>query len=102
MILILRSRSQACLHRRPGRGGALDLAALHKSKTASFQVEGGETGTIITKSDGPASATIETTFDTLLPIIWLNLPLEQAIKKGAFAFREDLVVFEWIASYPSA
>jgi DNA-binding HxlR family transcriptional regulator len=55
------------------------LRLRHKTKVASFLVEGGETGTTISRSDGPASATIETAFDTLLPIISLKLPLEQAI-----------------------
>jgi hypothetical protein len=58
------------------------LRIKYKSKITSFLVEGGETGTAISKGDGPASATIETTFDTLLPIISLKLPLEQAIKQS--------------------
>jgi DNA-binding HxlR family transcriptional regulator len=53
-----------------------------KAKAASFLIEGGEVGTTITRSDGPGSATIETTFDTLLPIISLKLPLEQAIAEN--------------------
>src|SRR5262245_25658817 len=58
------------------------LRIRYQSKIASFLIAGGETGTTISKSDGPASATIETTFDTLLPIISLKLPLEQAIAKN--------------------
>jgi DNA-binding HxlR family transcriptional regulator len=53
----------------------------HKTRAASFLIEGGEAGTTISRNEGPASATIETTFDTLLPIISLELPLEQAIRK---------------------
>jgi DNA-binding HxlR family transcriptional regulator len=58
------------------------LRIRYKTKLASFLVEGGETGTTISRSDGPASAMIETTFDTLLPVISLKLPLEQAIKQN--------------------
>jgi len=54
----------------------------YKTKVASFLIEGGEAGTTITRSDGPGSATIETTFDTFLPIISLKLPLEQAIAEN--------------------
>jgi DNA-binding HxlR family transcriptional regulator len=53
-----------------------------KAKAASFLIEGGEAGTTITRGDGPGSATIETTFDTFLPIISLKLPLEQAIAEN--------------------
>lgn len=58
------------------------LRIKHKTKIASFLIEGGEAGTTIAKGDGPASATVETTFETLLPIISLQLPLEQAIRKN--------------------
>jgi DNA-binding HxlR family transcriptional regulator len=54
----------------------------YKDKIASFLVQGGEAGTTITRSDGPGSATIETTFDVFLPIISLKLPLEQAIAES--------------------
>jgi DNA-binding HxlR family transcriptional regulator len=53
----------------------------HNAKVASFLVEGGEAGTVITRSDGPGRATVETTFDTFLPIISMKLSLEQAIAK---------------------
>jgi DNA-binding HxlR family transcriptional regulator len=59
--------------RTPTPAHKIVLRIKHKSKIASFLIEGGETGTAIT--------TIETTFDTLLPIISLQLPLEQAIRK---------------------
>jgi hypothetical protein len=58
------------------------LRIKHKRRIASFLIEGGKAGTTITKSDGPAGATVETTFETLLPIISLQLPLEQAIRKN--------------------
>jgi DNA-binding HxlR family transcriptional regulator len=57
------------------------LRIKHQAKIASFLVEGGETGTTISRNEGPAGATIETTFDALLPIISLKLPLEQAVAK---------------------
>ena len=58
------------------------LRIRHKAKIAPFLIEGGEAGTTISRSDGPASATIETTFDTLLPIISLKLSLERAIAEN--------------------
>jgi hypothetical protein len=57
------------------------LRVRYKARIASFLVEGGKAGTTIARSDGPGGATIETTFDVLLPIISLKLPLEQAIAK---------------------
>jgi DNA-binding HxlR family transcriptional regulator len=66
------------------------LRIRHKSKIASFLIEGGEAGTTITKGDGPASATVETTFETLLPIISLQLPLEQAIRRNLAAVEGSL------------
>ena len=71
----------ASARRTPTPAYKIVLRIRHKSKIASFLIEGGEAGTAITRSDGPASATIETTFDTLLPIISSKLPLEQAIAK---------------------
>jgi DNA-binding HxlR family transcriptional regulator len=68
--------------RTPTPAHKIALRIRHKAKVASFLIEGGETGTTVSKSDGPASATIETTFDTLLPIISLRLPLERAIKEN--------------------
>ena len=68
--------------RTPTPAHKIVLRIRHQAKVASFLIEGGETGTTVSKSDGPASATVETTFDTLLPIISLRLPLEQAIRKN--------------------
>ncbi|MEP7354487.1 MAG: hypothetical protein ABI824_14770, partial [Acidobacteriota bacterium] len=41
----------------------------HKNKAASFLVEGGPQGTAITRGEGPARATIEAKFDTVLRLI---------------------------------
>jgi DNA-binding HxlR family transcriptional regulator len=68
--------------RTPTPAHKIVLRIRHKSKVANFLVEGGEAGTTIIRADGPASATIETTFDVLLPVISLKLPLEQAIRKN--------------------
>ena len=68
--------------RTPTPAHRIVLRIKHKSKIACFLIEGGEAGTTITRSDGPGSATIETTFDALLPIISLQLPLERAISKN--------------------
>jgi DNA-binding HxlR family transcriptional regulator len=71
----------ASARRTPTPAHKIVLRIRHKTKIASYLVEGGEAGTAIARSDGPGSATIETTFDVLLPIISLKLPLEQAIAK---------------------
>ena len=68
--------------RTPTPAHKIMLRIKYKNKVAGFLVEGGESGTTISKSDGPASPVIETTFDTLLPIISLKLSLEQAIRKN--------------------
>ncbi|HKA80259.1 MAG TPA: helix-turn-helix domain-containing protein [Xanthobacteraceae bacterium] len=72
----------ASARRTPTPPHKIVLRLKHKAKIASFLIEGGEAGTTITRSDGPGSATIETTFDTFLPIISAKLPLEQAIRKN--------------------
>jgi DNA-binding HxlR family transcriptional regulator len=72
----------ASARRTPTPAHKIVLRIRHKAKIASFLIEGGEAGTTIIRSDGPGSATIETTFETLLPIISLKLPLEQAIGKN--------------------
>ena len=69
----------ASARRTPTPAHKIVLRIRHKTKIASYLIEGGEAGTAITRSDGPGSAIIETTFNTLLPIISLKLPLEQAI-----------------------
>ena len=58
------------------------LSVTHKSKSASFLVEGGQNGTRLTKGEGAATASIETRFDVLLRLIAGALPMEQAIAEG--------------------
>lgn len=72
----------ASARRTPTPPHKIVLRLKHKAKIASFLIEGGEAGTTITRSNRPGSATIETTFDTFLPIISSKLPLEQAIRKN--------------------
>jgi DNA-binding HxlR family transcriptional regulator len=57
------------------------LRVTHGSKSASFLVQGGPQGTTLSRGDGPANATIETRFDTLLRILSTQLPLEQAVSE---------------------
>jgi DNA-binding HxlR family transcriptional regulator len=58
------------------------LRVTHGEKSASFLVQGGPQGTTLSRGDGgPASATIETRFDTLLRILSTQLPLEQAVSQ---------------------
>jgi DNA-binding HxlR family transcriptional regulator len=58
--------------------------ALHVTqggKSANFLVKGGPQGTTVDRGDGPANATIETRFDTLLRILSTQLPLAQAVSE---------------------
>jgi DNA-binding HxlR family transcriptional regulator len=48
-------------------------------KSAGFVVQGGKQGTTLSRGDGPAAATVEARFDTLLRILSTRLPLDQAI-----------------------
>ena len=59
----------------------ITLRVTHGDKSASFLVQGGPQGTTLSRGDGPASATIETRFDTLLRILSTQLPLEQALSE---------------------
>jgi putative sterol carrier protein len=61
---------------------SISLRIKHKTKSASFLVEGGEHGTRLTLDDRMASAVVETRFDTLLRIIAGALPLDQAVAEG--------------------
>jgi DNA-binding HxlR family transcriptional regulator len=72
----------ASARRTPTPPHKIVLRLKHKAKVGSFLIEGGEAGTTITRSEGPGSATIETTFDTFLPIISLKLPLDQAVAQN--------------------
>jgi DNA-binding HxlR family transcriptional regulator len=68
--------------RTPTPAHRIVLRLRHGVKAASFLIEGSEAGTTVTKSEGPGSAAIETTFDTLLPVLSLQLSLDAAIKQG--------------------
>lgn len=57
------------------------LRVAQGGKSASFIVQGGPQGTTLGRGEGPASATIETRFDTLLRILSTQLPLEQAVSE---------------------
>jgi DNA-binding HxlR family transcriptional regulator len=73
---------EASARRTPTPPHRIVVRLKYKATAASFLIEGGEIGTAISKSDGPGSATIETTFDTLLPLISSKLSLEQAIAEN--------------------
>jgi len=66
------TRSPAC---------RLMLRVTQDGKSASFLVVGGTQGTVLSRGDGPAAATVEARFDTLLRIISGSLPLEQAVSE---------------------
>jgi DNA-binding HxlR family transcriptional regulator len=72
----------ASARRTPTPPHKIVLRLKHKAKVGSFLIAGGKAGTSVTRSEGPGSATIETTFDTFLPIISLKLPLDQAIAQN--------------------
>lgn len=57
----------------------IGLRVKQGGKSASFLVQGGKQGTTLSRADGPASATVEARFDTLLRILSTRLPLDQAI-----------------------
>lgn len=48
-------------------------------KSASFLVQGGKQGTTLSRGDGPAGATVEARFDTLLRLLSTELPLDRAL-----------------------
>lgn len=62
----------------PTPARSIVLRVTHEEKSVSFLVQGGPDGTTICRGDGPANATIETRFDTLLRILSTQLSLEQA------------------------
>src|SRR5262245_58263359 len=57
------------------------LRVTQGGKSAGFLVQGGGQGTTISRGDSPASAMIETRFDTLLRVLSTELSLEQAVSK---------------------
>lgn len=65
----------------PSPACRLGLRVTQGGKSASFLAVGGRQGTVLSRGDGPASATVEARFDTLLRIISGSLPLEQAVSQ---------------------
>ena len=65
----------------PTPARTIALRVTQGGKSAGFLVRGGPQGTTLDRGDGPASATIETRFDTLLRILSTQLPLEQAVSQ---------------------
>lgn len=57
------------------------LRVRHKTKSASFLVTGGASGTSISKSDGPGAAALDTTFDTLLRMIAMDVSVDDAVSQ---------------------
>jgi DNA-binding HxlR family transcriptional regulator len=65
----------------PTPARTIGLRVTHGAKSALFLVQGGPRGTTVGRGDGPAGATIETRFDTLLRILSTELPIEQAVSQ---------------------
>ena len=65
----------------PTPARTIALRVTQGGKSASFLVQGGPRGTTLDRGDGPANATIETRFDTLLRILSTQLPLDQAVSQ---------------------
>lgn len=55
------------------------LRIRHKTKGASFVVEGGAGGTTITRGDGPGAAAVEAGFDTVLQVLSKKVSLDDAV-----------------------
>lgn len=55
------------------------LRVTQSGKSASFLVQGGPKGTVLSRGDGEASAVVEARFDTLLMILSARLPLDKAV-----------------------
>lgn len=55
------------------------LRIRHKTKGASFVVEGGASGTTITRGDGPGAAAVEAGFDTVLQVLSKKVSLDDAV-----------------------
>jgi DNA-binding HxlR family transcriptional regulator len=89
----------SCVRHTPTPKHRIVLRLRHEDKAASFLVEGGEAGTTISRGEGAAGATIETTFDTLLPVISLQLPLDEAIRNGRARVEGSLRIARLIPRY---
>lgn len=70
---------EAIARQTPTPARTIALRVTQDGKSASFLVQGGPNGTTLGRGDGPASATIEMRFDTLLRLLSTELPLEQAV-----------------------
>ena len=71
----------AIARRTPTPACTIALRVTQSDKSAGFLVRGGPHGTTLARGDGPANATVETRFDTLLRILSTQLPLEQAVSE---------------------
>jgi DNA-binding HxlR family transcriptional regulator/putative sterol carrier protein len=65
----------------PTPARTIALRVTQGDKSARFLVKGGPHGTTLDRGDGPANATIESRFDTLLRILSTQLPLAQAVSE---------------------
>lgn len=69
----------AIARRTPTPARRIALRVTQGPKSASFVAEGGPAGTTLSRGEGPASATIESRFDTLLRILSTDLPVDRAV-----------------------
>ena len=60
----------------------IGLTIRHQDKAARFLVEGGPAGTRLSRSDAPATAEVDTSFDVVLRLIAGELSLADAAAKG--------------------
>jgi DNA-binding HxlR family transcriptional regulator len=73
----------AIAERKPTPACRLTLRVRHKSQTACFTIEGGPEGTRIAKGELTEGAMIEAPFDVFLQILARQVPLDDAVAKGA-------------------
>jgi DNA-binding HxlR family transcriptional regulator len=69
----------AITRRTPTPARRIALCVMQGGKSARFVAQGGPQGTTLGRDDGPAGATVESRFDTLLRILSTRLPLDQAV-----------------------
>ncbi len=72
---------EAVTRQTPSPAHKLVLKIRHKTKAASFLVEGGARGTTIERGDGPGNAQIESRFDTVLQMLARGITLDEAVAK---------------------
>lgn len=73
---------EAIVRSSPSPAVLIHLRVAHKSDAVDILVRGGEAGTRLSKGDGPADATIETGFDSLLRMTANKLTLDKAVSEG--------------------